>query len=129
VVAIGCGVNVATSPVDTPYPVTHLAARAPGIDRTTLFEALSGAMAVRLDQWDRGRNFGTVRRDWLDRAAGLGGDVRVRLPAGERRGRFVGLDPHGRLQLETPEGPAVIDAGDLFFPNLFTQSDVRNDAV
>jgi BirA family biotin operon repressor/biotin-[acetyl-CoA-carboxylase] ligase len=51
------------------------------------------------------------------------------LPAGERRGRFVGLDAHGRLQLETPEGPAVIDAGDLFFPNLFTKSDVRNDAL
>ncbi len=128
-VAIGCGVNVVGAPADTPYPATHLRALAPETDREALFEAFSAAMARRLAEWDRGSNFAAIRRAWLDRAAGLGGEARVRLPGGDRVGRFVGLDEAGRLQLETSNGPALIDAGDLFFPNLFTRSDVRTDAV
>ncbi|KAA2243988.1 biotin--[acetyl-CoA-carboxylase] ligase [Salinarimonas soli] len=128
-VAIGCGVNVTDSPEGTPYPTTHLAAHAPRANRASLFEALSAAMAARLAEWDRGRNFAALRSGWLERAAGLGTEARVRLPGGERHGRFVGLDPHGRLQLETADGLELIDAGDLYFPNLTMQSDVRNDAV
>jgi BirA family biotin operon repressor/biotin-[acetyl-CoA-carboxylase] ligase len=128
-VAIGCGVNVATSPEGTPYPATHLMAHSPAADRGSLFEALSAAMAARLAQWDHGQGFAAIRRDWLDRAAGLGREVRLRLPGAERAGRFTGLDEHGRIQLETSSGIEILDAGDLFFPNLSARSDVRTDAV
>jgi BirA family biotin operon repressor/biotin-[acetyl-CoA-carboxylase] ligase len=128
-VAIGCGVNIVAGPEGTPYPVAHLTTHAPGATRGALLERFSATMATRLDQWDCGRRFDLIRRDWLARAAGLGEEVRVRLPQAERRGRFAGLDDHGRLRLETDTDTALIDAGDLFFPNLFTQSDVRTDAV
>jgi BirA family biotin operon repressor/biotin-[acetyl-CoA-carboxylase] ligase len=59
-----------------------------------------------------------VRSEWLARAAGVGGTVTVRLPSGERSGSFMDLDPAGRLQLRTPTGTELIDAGDLFFPAL-----------
>jgi BirA family biotin operon repressor/biotin-[acetyl-CoA-carboxylase] ligase len=127
-VAIGCGVNVTASPLDTPYPTTHLRAVGPGVDRDALFEAFASTFAARLAQWSRGLGFPAIRRDWLARAAGLGGEVTIRLPAGERRGRFAGLDDHGRLQLDAPDGRALVDAGDLFFPNLQAPSDVRIDA-
>ena len=39
----------------------------------------------------------------------------IRLPEGPLTGRFAGLDPAGRLELETETGRRVIDAGDLFF--------------
>ncbi len=43
-------------------------------------------------------------------------------PSGERRGTFEGLDRHGRLQLSTPAGLELIDAGDLYFPNLLADA-------
>jgi BirA family biotin operon repressor/biotin-[acetyl-CoA-carboxylase] ligase len=46
--------------------------------------------------------------------------VTLRLPSGERRGTFAGLDPRGRLELRTEAGLELIDAGDLYFPDLHT---------
>jgi BirA family biotin operon repressor/biotin-[acetyl-CoA-carboxylase] ligase len=62
--------------------------------------------------------FGAIRRLWLERAAGVGQEVRLRLPAGEKTGVFEGLDRFGRLQLKSADGVELIDAGDLYFPNL-----------
>ena len=58
----------------------------------------------------------SIRSDWLARAAGLGEVVALRLPNGDKRGVFAGLDAHGRLQLDTSVGSELIDAGDLYFP-------------
>ena len=48
------------------------------------------------------------------RAAGLGEEIRVRLPEREMRGRFRGLDEAGRLQVEQPGGLATVTAGEVF---------------
>jgi BirA family biotin operon repressor/biotin-[acetyl-CoA-carboxylase] ligase len=71
-------------------------------------------MQSRLAQWQGGASFDTVRRDWLARAAGLGEDIRVRLPERELRGRFRGLDDAGRLQLEQAAGLITVTAGEVF---------------
>ena len=63
-------------------------------------------------------SFGAIRRLWLERAAGIGQEVRLRLPAGEKKGIFDGLDRYGRLQLKSDDRLELIDAGDLYFPNL-----------
>lgn len=121
-VVIGCGVNVASAPEGTPYPAASLQGVRPGLTRETLFPALACAFARGLAAWQEAHRsahpdpFGATRRLWLERAAGLGADVALRLPAGERRGRFAGLDPAGRLQLRTAGGLELIDAGDLYFP-------------
>ena len=62
--------------------------------------------------------FGAIRRLWLERAAGVGQEVTLRLPSGDKRGVFEGLDRFGRLQLKSASGVELIDAGDLYFPNL-----------
>jgi BirA family transcriptional regulator, biotin operon repressor / biotin---[acetyl-CoA-carboxylase] ligase len=115
-VVIGIGVNCVSHPETTPdRPATDLAAHHAPVTVGDLFTALSTSMAWRLAQWDRGANFGVMLRDWLAAARGLGEAITVKNGTGEKRGRFAGLDPSGRLMLELPGGGIEkISAGDVF---------------
>lgn len=112
-VAIGIGINCRHHPAETVYPATDLAAAGAQVSPDDLFCALSGAMMRRLEQWRGG--FSTVRADWLDRAIGLGREMRVRLPDRELSGRCEALDEHGQLLLRLADGSLqTIAAGDVF---------------
>jgi BirA family biotin operon repressor/biotin-[acetyl-CoA-carboxylase] ligase len=114
-VAIGIGVNCMHHPVEAAYPATDLASAGAAVAAEDLFSALSGAMLRRLAQWRRGAGFVSIRGDWLERAAGLGGEMRVRLPNREFAGRFEALDERGRLLLRlTDASLQTITAGDVF---------------
>jgi BirA family transcriptional regulator, biotin operon repressor / biotin---[acetyl-CoA-carboxylase] ligase len=115
-VAIGIGVNCMHHPVDTSYPATDLATAGAPVSAEDLFGALSGAMVRRLAQWHRGASFQSIRADWLERAAGIGGEMRVRLPKNrEFVGRAEALDERGRLLLRLDDGTLqTITAGDVF---------------
>ena len=61
------------------------------------------------------RGFAAIRADWLRRAAGIGGEMLVRLPGRELAGRFEALDERGRLLLRLADGALeTISAGDVF---------------
>lgn len=113
-VAVGIGVNCAHHPDDTPYPAADLAAAGALVTPERLFGALSAAMARRLEQWQCGAGFAGIRADWLKRAAGLGKDIRVRLPERELSGRFEGVDEAGRLLLQGEDGRTTVTAGEVF---------------
>jgi BirA family biotin operon repressor/biotin-[acetyl-CoA-carboxylase] ligase len=114
-VAIGIGVNCMHHPTETAYPATDLATAGAPVSAEDLFSTLSGAMARRLAQWDRGADFAGIRADWIARATGLGGEMRVRLPGREFVGRGEALDEHGRLLLRLSDGTLqTITAGDIF---------------
>jgi BirA family transcriptional regulator, biotin operon repressor / biotin---[acetyl-CoA-carboxylase] ligase len=114
-VAIGIGVNCKHHPPHASYPATDLAAAGSEVSADDLFLALSGAMMERLAQWRRGAGFSATRSDWLDRAIGIGGDMRVRLPDRELIGRCEALDEAGRLLLRLADGSLeTITAGDVF---------------
>ena len=101
--------------METPYPATDLAAAGADISAETLFAALSGTMLERITQWRRGAGFAAIRADWMARAAGIGGDMRVRLPDRELLGRGEALDEHGRLLLRLADGSVqAIAAGEVF---------------
>jgi BirA family transcriptional regulator, biotin operon repressor / biotin---[acetyl-CoA-carboxylase] ligase len=123
-VVIGFGVNVAFAPAGTPYPAAALQAVRPGLTREEVFRSLSAAFARTFSTWSASARmnasdpFGPVRRLWLERAAGFGQEVTLRLPSGEKKGLFAGLDRLGRLRLESSAGVELIDAGDLYFPHL-----------
>jgi BirA family transcriptional regulator, biotin operon repressor / biotin---[acetyl-CoA-carboxylase] ligase len=123
-IVIGFGVNVAFAPSGTPYPATSLQSADPTVTRNKVFQALSDAFAKTFWAWRSSARmnlsdpFGSIRRLWLERAAGVGQEVTLRLPSGEKQGVFDGLDRFGRLQLKTAAGMELIDAGDLYFPNL-----------
>jgi len=116
-VAIGIGVNCAHHPAATPYPATDLAACGAAVTPEALLQRLSTAMQARLAQRETG--FATIRADWLARAAGLGGDIVVRLPDRELAGKFETLDRMGRLMLRLPAGTLeAITVGEVFAPSL-----------
>lgn len=123
VIVIGFGVNVVFAPTDTPYAATTLQKFHPSVTRESVFSALARCFANRFGDWHSARRlgsadpFGSIRRNWLERAAGIGSEVTIRLPSGERRGIFDGVDGSGRLLLRTAAGLEFIDAGDLYFPN------------
>ena len=114
-VAIGIGVNCESYPSQTPYPATDLKGEGGAVAVEALFEALTATIGQRLDQWRRGAGFPEIRADWIARAAGIGGDMRARLPDKEIIGRGEGLDEHGRLLLRLPDGSLqTIAAGEVF---------------
>ena len=114
-VIVGCGVNIASCPSETPYPATFLKALAPQASVETMLTGLSDAFAQRFAIWSQPGGFGPIRAAWLERAAFLGETITIRLTEGPLAGRFSGLDASGRLELETETGRRIIDAGDLFF--------------
>ena len=134
-VVIGFGLNVASAPTGTPYPAIALRDVAANATVDAVFTGLAGAFARAFDAWSigsrrpRSDSFDSIRERWLERAAGLGSQVTLRLPSGERTGLFDGLDPAGRLQLKTAGGVELIDAGDLYFPNLRRAAGAAADAV
>lgn len=111
----GIGINCAHHPRETTYPATNLAAHGIAVTLDALFRELSGAMAARLAEWDRGTGFPAVRAEWLSHACGIGGDIVVRLPDRELSGKFESLDLTGRLMLRLPAGQLeAIAAGEIF---------------
>jgi len=114
-VAIGIGVNCESHPSHTPYRVTDLKGEGAKVAAGELFESLTAATARRLAQWRRGAGFPEIRTDWIARAAGIGSDMRARLPDKEIVGRAEGLDEQGRLLLRLADGSLQpIAAGEVF---------------
>lgn len=114
-VTIGLGVNVASCPAETPYPATFLKEHAPAASIEAVLGALSDAWVERFSAWSSPGGFGPIRAAWLERAAFLGETITLRLAEGPLSGNFLGLDPAGRLEIETGQGRRLIDAGDLYF--------------
>ena len=113
----GIGANCAHHPADTAHPATDLATVGITATPETLFRLLSGSMAARLAQWDCGVGFSAIRAEWLSHAAGIGGDIHVRLADRELSGIFETLDQSGRLMLRLRAGQLeAITVGEVFAP-------------
>ncbi len=113
--AIGIGLNIVSAPQGLAYPTARLVdytANAP----TPL------ALAGRIDdhfwryysEWSE-NGFGKTRETWLDRAAGIGLKITVRLPNEEICGVCDGIDESGALILRLGSGKRIISAGEVFF--------------
>jgi BirA family biotin operon repressor/biotin-[acetyl-CoA-carboxylase] ligase len=113
IVAVGIGVNCRHHPDGTDTRATDLAAEGASVTAEQLFTALSGAMMVRLREWDAG--FGPIRAEWLRRAGAPGTPLRVRVGARDFTGRFETLDEAGRLVVRLVDGTTeTIAAGEVF---------------
>lgn len=127
-VVIGFGVNVSSAPPGTPYPAAALQEVAPHAGRDLILRALADRFAAAFAAWraasrsGAGGSFAAIRRLWLERAAGIGAPVTLRLPSGERSGWFEDLDASGRLRLRTASGVEVIDAGDLYLSGSLSEA-------
>jgi BirA family biotin operon repressor/biotin-[acetyl-CoA-carboxylase] ligase len=113
-VVLGIGVNLASSPTDTPYPATSLTAEgAHGITPPVMLPAIVRHFDKWLAQW-RDEGFAPTREAWLAIAMGLGEPIQVRLERDTLDGRFLDLDGDGALMLGTPSGNRRIAAGEIF---------------
>jgi BirA family transcriptional regulator, biotin operon repressor / biotin---[acetyl-CoA-carboxylase] ligase len=113
-VILGIGVNLVSSPRDTPYPATSLAEEGTaGVTPARIIAALVRHFARWLAAW-RQDGFAPIREAWLARAAGLGEAIQVRLERDTLHGRFVDLDNDGALLLDMPSGSRRIAAGEVF---------------
>jgi len=113
-VVLGVGVNLVSSPRDTPYPATSLAEEgAPAIAPAGMLAAFIRHFAKWLAIW-REVGFAPIREAWLLQAAGLGEPIQVRLERNTLDGRFLDLDDDGALMLGTPGGSRRIAAGEVF---------------
>ena len=114
-IVIGCGVNVASHPETATYPATDVNTECgENIALETVLECYLERLFVWRDHW-RDSGITPVRRAWINRAAGLGGPITVRLPDRELSGRFCDMDEDGALLLELPDGVQQrITAGDVF---------------
>ena len=113
-VILGIGVNLASSPPETPYPATSLAEEgAPGVIPPMMAASLIRHFAGWLARW-REHGFAPIREAWLACAMGLGEPIEVRLERDTLAGRFLDLDDDGALLLGLPEGRRRIAAGEIF---------------
>ncbi len=112
-VVVGIGINVLWTPLDAPYPVTHLAAHAtaaPAPD--AVLHVLLAALARRLADW-QDEGFAQTRSDWLARAHSPGSPIRISVGDRSITGQFAGLAHDGALIVQTADGPVRIVAGDV----------------
>lgn len=115
-VAVGIGVNVVAYPKDVPYPATSLNALGANCDAEMLFLALSDAWQENARLWGDGRGLAAIRRRWLERAAGIGSEVAVRIDGNVVRGTFETIDEDCRFVIRDKNGSVVtIAAGDVHF--------------
>ncbi len=115
-VIVGIGVNVRHAPEGLPYRTTSLAACGGDMNAESLFAALAEAWVEQEALWSGEEGFAPVRRRWLERAAGLGGPIAVRLGEDVFRGTFETIDDKGRLVVRDSGGAArVISAGEVHF--------------
>ena len=115
-VVVGCGVNVAHMPEETPYRVTSLVREGATGELDQVFDAVANGVEAAMRAFRHGAGFGGIRREWLQHATGLGAPCQVNLGSETLTGRFDALDAEGRLVLRGDDGMlTAISAGDLFF--------------
>lgn len=119
-IIIGIGVNIEHYPMDTLYPATSLKAAEIETNPETFIQLLSKAMAERLEQWNGGDGFSSIRKDFLACAANLGKTIEVKIPTTQPDakivGKFSGIDEQGLLLLEGSNGKLErISVADIFF--------------
>ena len=114
-VIVGVGINLINHPPDTSYPATDLLSQT---GETMEPAEVLRRLADSLLRWRKiwlTQGFGSIRRTWLEHAAGLGKDITVQLPDQTLVGKFQSLDARGGLELRRPGGEVhVVNAGDVF---------------
>jgi BirA family transcriptional regulator, biotin operon repressor / biotin---[acetyl-CoA-carboxylase] ligase len=114
-IAIGIGINLAFHPDDTPYPATNLATHGAPISVSDCLKTLSNTFVQKLELYDRGANFSTIRNEWLTSAYEIGMPIKVNTQNGKIEGCFGGIDEAGSLILNSDNKQQLIHAGDVYF--------------
>jgi BirA family biotin operon repressor/biotin-[acetyl-CoA-carboxylase] ligase len=113
ILAIGCGLNLASAPSATRYGATALADHAHAVPPAIVLETLAHEMNELLKLWNRGAGFAPLRDLWLRHAEGLGEPMSIAAAGGRVQGLFEGLGDDGSLLLRNDKGLQAFHTGDV----------------
>lgn len=118
VLAIGCGLNLASAPAATRYGATALADHGDAVPPAIVL----GKLAVELNElvklWNGGAGFAVLRDLWLQHAGGLGEPMSIAAAGGRVEGRFEGLGEDGSLLLRNDKGLQAFHSGEVSLADL-----------
>jgi BirA family biotin operon repressor/biotin-[acetyl-CoA-carboxylase] ligase len=97
---IGIGVNIVSAPRETSYPATCISALARAPRAARLLSLLVASLDRRVELWTR-NGFAVIRREWMDHAYGVGGQVSA---SSGVSGIFTGLDETGAIIIALTDG-------------------------
>ena len=113
-VVVGIGINLVSSPRETEFPATSIAEQGLGtVSPSSALEGFADHFRAWTERW-RKEGFAPIRAAWRARAKALGESIRVRLEPATLHGRFIDIDQHGALLLETAGALRRIAAGEVF---------------
>jgi BirA family transcriptional regulator, biotin operon repressor / biotin---[acetyl-CoA-carboxylase] ligase len=113
-VVIGVGINLVSSPRDAAFPATSIAEEDLGtVSPGAALEGFARHFQAWAEHW-REEGFGPVRAAWRSHAVALGESIRVHLEPATLHGRFLDIDQHGALLLESAGEIRHISAGEIF---------------
>jgi len=113
-VVVGVGINLVSSPRDAEFPATSIAEEDLGtISPSVALEGFSRHFRAWAKRW-REEGFAPVRTAWRARATALGEPIRVRSEPTILHGRFIDIDQHGALLLESAGELRRIAAAEIF---------------
>jgi len=113
-VVLGIGINIVSSPENTPYPATCLAEQGASPALDTVLLGLCTSLNWRLEMWER-EGFDRIRGDWVMQSIGVGMPIRLKIGNETISGRFHNLDRDGALLLECEGAIRRITTGDVHF--------------
>ena len=113
-VVVGVGINLVSSPRDTEFPATSIAEENLGtVSPGAALEGFARHFQAWVERW-REEGFAPIRAAWRAHAMALGEPIRVRLGPATLHGRFIDIDQHGALLLESAGELRRIAAGEVF---------------
>ncbi len=98
--ALGCGINVLSAPVELPYRTSCLRMFAPDIQVDDVFDVLQRQTSSWLSLWRNGTGFPEIREAWIHRSVPLGTFLSVSSGVVVIKGHYAGLSGDGALLLE-----------------------------
>ncbi len=101
---IGIGLNLAHCPEIEDKPATCLADCNINITPQKALSYLAASFDKRLRNWRQGRNFAKIRKDWLERAEGIGKAYSATSQNKNLNGVFENIDKDGALILRLTSG-------------------------
>lgn len=115
-VVAGIGINIDSSPENALYPATCL--KESGVELVSAKIVLTRfieSFIENYDNWMR-EGFPPIRASWLEKAYGIGQEVKINAGGETLAGTFTGMSETGEMLLNTAEGQEIaINSGDVFF--------------
>jgi BirA family biotin operon repressor/biotin-[acetyl-CoA-carboxylase] ligase len=115
---VGVGLNVGMTRAELPVPTATSLAIESGTepDRNDVLVSVLSTLREAYDAWQAGGDHTGLRlaESYASACVTVGQDVRVELPGGSvLSGRATGVDPGGRLVVDTADGARYVAAGDV----------------